>query len=180
MGLELYDHEALHAARRIYSKNRNILSHYPNSKEHNQFALRARLEMMILSELLCRICTGRSEEAVVKNLKEQYIPRGQDLICSLSCVTEEQKPGIKQMLAPTKDRTGRIVEAAFWLAGCLGLNAMVPLSFALGPTSKETISGIFISPFFDIVDLARRLDEKKITVEQVVGNLQKKDYCLQL
>jgi len=158
--LEPYEHESLHAIKKIYSKN-----YFLNDWEHKIYEkeeMRMKVEYEILDELLCEMVTGKNKKEIIDNLKERYMFSERKFIYDYLNYNKKQKKIVWRWLDPVTKSIDEVVRAADWIHGFLGPRMMVPLFFSLGSTIFEIKRNEFHSPFNDVLELREFLEESLI------------------
>jgi len=170
-----YDHEALHAARHIYCRNWSQIRTIP-AKFDDESTLRARIEARLLDEITCFTLTRKNLESIVSDLTKIYLPQERKSFYEKKQWPKMEKLAARRTFMQIKKSLKETVEASFFLINNLNSSIAAPLILSIGPTKREIGIGEYKSPFDDIVNWARLVDEKKISTGDIMEKLDASGY----
>ncbi|MFH1065035.1 MAG: hypothetical protein V1734_00835 [Nanoarchaeota archaeon] len=181
-GYGVYEHEALHACRQLYSRNCFLIDGYGNEINYGFDELRARCEYTFIDEMCAYVGTGWGMAHMVKTLKTKYWNSEIKTICSL--VNNKwpasiiKKKTLKNAVRPVLRGLVSTIESCFYLKQRLSPDILTPLFYSLGPTINEIMGKEFCSVFADIRLWAELLEKDVVRPNLIMSELRNKGYCM--
>lgn len=177
----LYEHEALHACRQIYSANCYFIDGYGSSLMNPGNELKARCEYTFVDEMHCYLNDNRSFNETARLLKGDYWDSEKEAIFSIivgSGLEKIKKKGlVKKAIKPVWREIECTIRASHVLKNRLAPEVLTPLFYSLGPTIDEIRNKNFPSIFADIRLWAELLERDVVRQGMIRAELQKKGYC---
>jgi len=169
----IYPHEALHAAKDVYSKSPLRIWH---CNKYGKKELTTKVESELLEEIVCGAYIFLSKRTVAEDMVKKYLPLYRKRTYSLTEYDPKEKKRIWRWLNYLKKLTGEVVNTTYCLKTFFESDILVPLFFSLGPTWQEISSERFESPFMDVINLLGNLDDRTISKNEIEEAIRKKGY----
>lgn len=180
-GHSIYEHEALHANRQLYSNNCHFIDGYGSEINYSPEELKVRCEYTFIDEMHAYISDSWERADMKKTLKTKYwtseIKTIYSLIKGVWPISAAKKNKMKKAVKPIFAELDSTIDACFYLKQRLDPEVLTPLFYALGPTADEIRQAEFPSIFADIRLWADLLEKDIIRQNMIRTELQKKGYC---
>lgn len=172
----IFQHEALHANRRLCSANCIWLDGYHENPAYSDDHWRARVEYNFLDELLPFVHDDISMNETESWLHGKYWNAEMQAIASYFTAGNTRKH-VKRILKSVKKSIPDAVKYSYRLKNRLSPEVLAPLFYSLGTTPDEAGNNEFYSAFADIALWVQLLDNGTVNQQMIRSEVQKKGYC---
>lgn len=181
-GQGVYEHEALHACRQLYSRNCFLIDGYGAEINYGLDELMARCEYTFIDEMHAYVSTGWGLKDMAKTLNTKYwhseIKTINSLVKGVWPISIPQKNKFKKAVNPVFEGLVSTIKSCFYLKQRLSPDILTPLFYSLGPTINEIREKEFLSIFADIRLWAELLEKDAVRPNLIMSELRNKGYCM--
>lgn len=177
----VFQHEALHANRQLYSANCRWLDGYDDNPSYSIEEWRARAEYTFIDEILGFVYDNFSMDETRTWLEGKYwqseVKEIYSHITCGDCSTKRRQ--VKRRVRTVKRGIPDAVTYSYRLKNRLSSEVLAPLFYSLGAMPEEVNEHNFPSAFNDIKLWVELLDNGIVSQQMIRSELQKKGYCLE-